>query len=208
MRTFDLEEEDYPSGFSFEEFKAIPSFSGRLKYASQHLKKLASGSSRVVYEVDDDKVLKIAKNKKGLAQNAAESDWGTQQYDIVARVYDTDEDNFFVEMQKAKKVTPASFKNFFGITFPQLREYLNYNEIRKSGSPRQQQNSQINPKFKEFMDEYEYIQDLMKFIYDYDFPMPGDFDRPSTWGEVEENGKKRLVLVDFGFNNDASALYN
>lgn len=199
---FDYEEEDYPEAFSFEKFKAIPSFNGRLKYASEHLKKLASGSSRVVYEVDDDKVLKIAKNRKGLAQNAAESDWGAQNYDIVARVYDTDEDNFFVEMQKAKKVTPASFKNFFGFTLEQLDTFLKYENARKHGKK-----IPINPNFLEFMYNYEYVQDLMTFITNYDFPMPGDFTRPSTWGEVEENGRKRLVLVDFGFTNDASALY-
>lgn len=49
-------------------------------------------------------VLKIAKNKKGLAQNRIEADRGIQQYGIVARVFDFDDDNsfpFWVEMELA-----------------------------------------------------------------------------------------------------------
>lgn len=210
MKNYNFEEEDYPSAFSFDEFKAIPSYAGRLRYAAQHLKKLSSGTSRVVYEVDDDKVLKIAKNRKGLAQNAAESDWGAQNYDIVARVYDADyNDHFYVEMEKAKKVTPNTFKNFFGFTLDQLQEYLRYQHYRMYRTVDQMKQYEINPQFVEFMDDYEYVQDLMHFIYDFNLPIPGDFGRASTWGEVEdENGRKRLVLVDFGFSNDAASLYS
>ena len=55
--------EAYPESFSFEEFNNIRSYNGKLKYANQRLKKISSGSSRVVYQVDNERVLKIAKNK-------------------------------------------------------------------------------------------------------------------------------------------------
>jgi mRNA-degrading endonuclease RelE of RelBE toxin-antitoxin system len=61
--------EDYPTSWSIEEFKKLNSFNARIKYCNQHLTRISSGSSRVVYKIDDEKVLKLAKNKKGLAQN-------------------------------------------------------------------------------------------------------------------------------------------
>lgn len=59
----------YPVSFNFDEFKSLKSFAQRVRYCDEHLQKLGSGSSRIVYVVDNDKVLKLAKNKKGLAVN-------------------------------------------------------------------------------------------------------------------------------------------
>ena len=61
--------EDYPIGWNKTEFEAINSFGGKLKYAREHLQIIASGSGRSVFRIDDQKAIKIAKNKKGLAQN-------------------------------------------------------------------------------------------------------------------------------------------
>ena len=98
-------EEVYPPSWSLDEFKSISSYAGRLKYAATHLKRISSGSSRVVYMVDNEKVLKIAKNRKGLAQNETEISFGNDYVfaDILANVYDSDEDNnIWVEMELAK----------------------------------------------------------------------------------------------------------
>ena len=64
-------DEAYPTSFNIEEFKQLKSFNQRIQYCEQHLQRISSGSSRIVYKIDDEKVLKLAKNKKGLAQNEA-----------------------------------------------------------------------------------------------------------------------------------------
>jgi mRNA-degrading endonuclease RelE of RelBE toxin-antitoxin system len=48
--------EEYPETFSFQQLEDIGSYAGKLRYAETHLQKLASGSARVVYKVDDTKV--------------------------------------------------------------------------------------------------------------------------------------------------------
>jgi len=98
--------EDYPSSFDMEEFKKLTSFAARIRYCEEHLQRISSGSSRIVYKIDDEKVLKLAKNKKGLAQNEIEVMYG-QSYDLestVAHVFEHDENYLWVEMELARKV--------------------------------------------------------------------------------------------------------
>jgi hypothetical protein len=106
----------YPASFNFDEFRQLRTFAERVKYCEQHLKRLSSGSSRIVYIVDDEKVLKLAKNKKGIAQNEVEIRLGTEPYyTCFANVYEYDENALWVEMeycQKAKKVILNQFTEF------------------------------------------------------------------------------------------------
>lgn len=64
-----MREMAYPMFFNMEEMLSLDSYSARVRYCQQRLQKIGNGSSRVVFAVDDEKVLKVAKNKKGIAQN-------------------------------------------------------------------------------------------------------------------------------------------
>lgn len=60
---------------TYEEFKQdflpelqnIRSFAGKIRLADQNLSRIGSGTGRAVYDVDGEKVLKLAKNPKGIA---------------------------------------------------------------------------------------------------------------------------------------------
>jgi hypothetical protein len=182
----------YPSSFSFDEFNKISSHIGKLRYANTHLQRITSGSSRTVYKVDDEKVLKIAKNKKGLDQNASESDWSIHSYGISATVFNHSEDDFWVEMELAKRVSPSRFKALTGISFVDLQVALRHLEYR---SKRYSVYQPPKPDPKIF--ENEFYQNLERFIYDYDFPT-GDLARLNSYGEVLREGEPKIVLIDFG----------
>lgn len=187
--------EDYPSNFNFEEFNSIKSYNGKLKYANERLQKLGSGSARVVYKVDDEKVLKIAKNKKGIAQNSVEAEGYLQNYEIVAKVFETDYDDFWIEMEWAKKVTPTRFREITGIDIKKLWNFLFYDKSNRN------QTMSLTPEEIEKIDENEFVQNLMSLIHDYDMIYPGDFGRLSSYGEVMRDGKPTIVLVDFGLTS-------
>ena len=59
-----------------KELNNINSFANRIKYADNNLTRIGGGSGRIVYELNDTKVLKLAKNQKGVAQNNVEFDLG------------------------------------------------------------------------------------------------------------------------------------
>jgi len=98
-------DEDYPVNFDIFNFKNIRSYAGKLRYAESHLgRPIGRGSSRVVYRVDNNKVLKLAKNKKGIAQNETEIHWSGDAVlgEILAQIFDYDRENsLWVEMELA-----------------------------------------------------------------------------------------------------------
>ena len=193
----------YPVSFSFEEFNNISSHSGKLKYANERLQKLSSGSSRVVYRVDDDKVLKIAKNSKGLAQNSTESDYSLQRsYSIIAKVFEVSDDGFWVEMELAKKTTPNRFKELNGVSIKEVDDILRnlknvydpyYRKMHGSGNL-----LELEKKQHEIINNNEFLSELWDMIQNYDMSYPADFGRISSYGEVLRDGDPTIVLVDFG----------
>ena len=53
--------------FSLQELSNISSFRGRVQYCRQMLGlPIGNGSSRMTFQIDDEKVLKLAKNEKAL----------------------------------------------------------------------------------------------------------------------------------------------
>lgn len=48
----ELMDEDYPSSFDMEHFKSLTSFNKRIQYCKENLKRISSGSGRIVYMID------------------------------------------------------------------------------------------------------------------------------------------------------------
>ena len=194
--------EDYPETWNQDAFEKITSFSGKLKYANERLRKIASGSGRVVFQIDNEKVLKVAKNKKGLAQNNVESERLLQNYDITARTFDRgdvvqDIGPFWCTMELAKKVGKKRFEELTGVTMDELHTHLMYNSTRrkyKVAPPRTPEDAA----YLEKIQNNEFVIDLTGLMADYDFPDIGDMTRLSTYGEVNRDGKAKIVLVDYG----------
>jgi hypothetical protein len=194
-------DEDYPTSWSIEEFKKLTSFSARVNYCNQHLQRLSSGSSRIVYKIDDNKVLKLAKNKKGIAQNETEIDFGNDSYvnDVVAKIFDHDENNLWVEMELAKKVTPSIFKNIVGVTFENYCHIIKYrNSISVDFGFTVSKPENYNDIW-----ENEFVYNMMDFMVNYELPW-GDLCRLSSYGLV---GNNRIVLIDYGLTSDVYDTY-
>jgi hypothetical protein len=195
-----VDEMAYPLAFNFEEFRAIRSFAGRLDYAKRTLLgKVGAGSGRAVFQIDNEKVLKVAMNAKGVAQNEAESDWGAQHYDIIAKVFERDPEGTWLEMELAKRVSPSRFKQLTGITLDELIHWMRHTEGIGYGK--------LSPEEDERMNDNEFAADVAQFVADYAYPVPGDFGAKSTYGEVLRKGKPTVVIVDFGYNSDTDAIY-
>lgn len=192
--------------FDINQFKNIRSFSGRKKYAEQHLQQIGRGSSRVVYDLGDGKVLKLAYNPKGLAQNETEAGLMNDNISIIAKVFDADEDGLWVIMEKAEKMKPSQFKQFFGYNVHTVDMFLNnYHALSKGRDKRHTWS--LPEKTNEDLWENEYISDITQLSEWYDI-VPTDFGRLANWGVVERDGTKVPVVVDYGFDsNTASTLY-
>lgn len=203
-----LIEEDYPAEFSMEELKSLKTFKQKADYCAKTLKRLSSGSSRIVYLVDDTKVLKLAKNKKGLEQNRAESNTHIQDYDCFARVFDSDYDDYWVEMELAQKCTEAKFQSIVGFTLKQIYSAIEYYHSDVAGIKYNRFTTREGKEiFKQYGDENELLFGLTHFISDYQLKGIGDFGQLSSYGIVERNGQPTVVLIDYGLGNRTYDMY-
>jgi len=192
-----LPEMAYPASFSMEQFNAIKTYKGKMQYANQHLQKLANGSSRTIFKIDDEKVLKLAKNEKGLAQNNIETDFYLSNHTITANIFESDslhDRPYWLEMEFAKKLTPTRFKAITGFTLDEIYLFLNYIANNKE--------AKITPELKEKIHDNEFVNNLEDMAISMDMPIPGDLARLSTYGEVIRDGKPTVVVIDYGLTKD------
>jgi hypothetical protein len=205
-----LEEMAYPVNFNMEELKNINSFVERVKYCNSRLKYLGQGSSRRVYMVDDEKCLKMAKNRKGIAQNIEEINLGNDIYagSCFAKVYDYDQNGLFVEMELARKAKESDFERLAGIPFDCycdliVRTAINY--LPNNCQSRNWVTSSMEDIYNYVMDnidDFEFINQVIEYMSNFQVKAYGDLQRLSSYGVVRRNGQEEMVIIDFGLTED------
>jgi GNAT superfamily N-acetyltransferase len=182
------------------EFNKINTFIGKIDYANRNLNRIASGTGRIVYDIDGNKVFKLAKNTKGISQNDAESSAAVYKSydDILTDVIEYADDDSWLIAEKAKKITSLRFKELIGYDINQFYAYLANDDLEINGYPKRYK---IDPTIEAQMHDDEQIQRFRNFIIDYDINV-GDFGRISSYGEIVREGIPTLVLTDYGLTKD------
>lgn len=207
--------EDYPSSWNAEEFAKLTSFSARKQYAEEHLKRISSGSSRIVYQIDNEKALKLAKNKKGIAQNQAEIDVHEDSYisneTLFAQLHSYDENGLWIEMDLVRKFTQSMSEKLIGLKWSDYLEFLNWSKAHyeRGGNPRRLYGKEKENYFVSFLgdDDYAFLTQMYYFLLDKQLDAIGDFMRPSTYGVVKEDGEDVIKIVDYGLNDQVASDY-
>lgn len=204
-----MDEMAYPAGFSLDTLKSLGSYSKRVKYCQEHLQRIGAGSSRVVFAVDSEKVLKVAKNEKGIAQNQEEmQDWRQEYYDCFAKVYDATEDGTFLEMQAAKRAKESDFKRLTGYDWDVMSAWIAY--TASLYTPRHRMGYRDHSydalfdsdEWAELLNDYNIFQAIHAYLCDTCTGAYGDLMRLSSWGVVSEDGHEKLVIIDFGLTDE------
>lgn len=201
-----LQEMAPPSDWDLSTFDK--SFAAQVRYATEKAKRIGSGSSRVVFEIPYQgrtTVLKIAKNKKGLAQNEVEGDWSLYNYypDILIPLIDKDTEHdepTWLHFEKANKLTSSKFKSMTGFTFNQFAKVLMYqhNKITATKSHFNYIYNMSESLVTKIL-ETELLSDVVDMCVCYDI-LPGDFGRIANWGEYQG----RPVIIDVGFTKSVA----
>lgn len=187
--------------------KEIGSFKGKQDFLNQRLTRIGGGSGRVVYDIDGTKVIKLAKNSKGIAQNEEEWRLGRDYYlkSTVTEVFDGEDNGLWIISEKAKKVSERRIKELTDIpSLHLLGIYLSNTIARNNG----RQTSHLDDNIKEDLDENEFAMELVDLAMNYSQSV-GDMDRASTYGEVLRDGQPTIVLTDYGLSDEVyDAHYN
>jgi hypothetical protein len=173
------------SDIKLQQLSILPSFNQRVKFAKANWPKITSGSSREIFEYSPDKILKLAKNDKGIDQNSVENDNFIQTHykNIIANVIDSDPDDKWLVVEKASKMSTGQFKSITGIDFLNFCNYIQ-NRI---------DNKKYPVKDQEKLDNDEFVYNIVDLLGNFDMPA-GDATRKNSWGIINN----RAVLVDYG----------
>jgi hypothetical protein len=166
---------------------------------------IAKGSSRMVFKLDDDRVIKFAHNNKGIAQNKVESNPQLQSRygDIVAKVYDRSPNYYWLESEYVTQAEPDQWANRLGLaTHSEFKNYLANVLFYDQASP--QDKKQFEKKYQAWLDSivkrapeaYEMLQLAREFSMKY-----GDFAH-NNLGFSTQDG--RPVILDYGFDAETA----
>ena len=185
------------STFNVEELKKINSWAGKMHYLEGCLHRLGKGSSRAVYLLEPTKVIKLAINKKGIAQNEHESDLkdGAAQYsDVMAQIIDYDENYLWVEMEVAKKLDFKLFRSITGLSFRTFSNAMWRIGMSEMGYQRYYDDIPEEVKQNEFFQEIEDCANYLGIT-------ASDLQSKNQWGMVTRDGMTKIVIIDYGLNN-------
>lgn len=201
-------------GFSLGYLKQLRSFAEKVRYCDEYLGgRIGNGTSRIVYQLDDEKVLKLAKNDKGIAQNEQEGrpDYYRDSIGIFAEVYynlsDQDDYTFIV----SEYVLPAKEKDLeriIGLDECTYERFVNTAEYNRLGRRKNIWNRMDDEDFQYLLeqDEYGFLYQLNDYIMSYDMPA-GDFSVLRNLGIVSRDGQEQLVILDSGLSNEVYNKY-
>jgi len=202
-----LQETPLPDDWDKSKYKSHNSFASRIRYAVERAQKIGTGSSRVAFEIEYEgrpTILKIAKNKKGIAQNDYESQMLNDYYatglGILIPMIDHDEENEYptwLHLEKAEKMKPNQFKQFFNGLRPE--EMLN---VARYGSGKIQVPPETAEKYSQHIEDNEYIDGVVDLIGNYDIG-ENDLSRLANWGVY----KNEPVIIDIGGSSEVMKLH-
>ena len=191
--------------FSLEELSSIKSFANKVKYCKQYLgMSIGSGSSRTVFQIDDEKVLKLAKNAKGIAQNEYEYDnYYACNDDVLPRCFECADDYSWIISEYVLPATKNDFKVVFGMTWDEFCGWLNRTKLQyvHSSYRRYMWNVMDEDKWLDIIENNENIQPLYDWLTNYQHDM-GDLHRIANWGLTIRDGEPTLVILDNGLSEE------
>lgn len=194
--------------FDLEIFRGLKTFRARIDYCQRSLVRISSGSSRIVYDLGNGKVLKIARNRKGLYQNQKEAvlseDWVFSSEGIIAKVLDGVENGEWIISEKARKLTAPLFKKITGYSWEEFIQAINYEERRLHGKESVWNSDVASEELMDRMwnDEDGLPWSVFNIMGNYTDLVVGDLKKMNSWGVVERDGDLEVVLVDYGLDDD------
>lgn len=192
------------------------SFSAMRMAASDFgLLEIGLGSSRIVFEMGEGKVIKLARNEKGVEQNKLEYTAGRdpEVHDLLASVLDVADDYAWIIAEAVEPLDDGDVKKAEGVSgvpWIEVRRILGLSDKSEFAATA----AGIKKKIERLGDNTgssclrgaEFIDALGGFLDRYRDMLPGDIVKLSSWGV---NKKGCLVLLDYGITRKKfKELYN
>ena len=192
-------------GFRLDYLSSCNTYDEMINYCVEMLgEPIGVGSSRVVFQIDDETVLKLARNDKGNAQNKEEINIGLNSGLIyVPKVFNgSDEKNGnWIISEFVLPAKKGDFRKVFGIKFDDIADFCYH--LQESGD-----NCFLSDYHKkrvqEIYDDYSWCVNGTKLLkeisilYEKHNSLVNDLVNMGNWGLCRRNGKTYMVMLDSG----------
>lgn len=168
--------------FNQENLKGLKTFKQRKDVVQKELRDKKTGSARAVYILDENRVLKLAKNPKGIAQNLTEIKAGTDKEfsDIVTNILEYNEKGEWLIAERAKPISEDKFKE---LTTFQFNGFMHW--LRGWGGE----------EMNNFYKDKPFAVKIKKLTVKYNLDV-NDLLDISAWGKTNN----KVVLIDYGLD--------
>lgn len=187
-----------PYEFTLQRLDSFRNFSSKVHYCKQHLHLLGKGSSRMVFLLDENKVLKLAYNEAGLAQNSVENNPEIHEKygKILNKIYRTSHDLSWVIAQRTLVPHPKELQNHIGMT---IQEMIDYQEAthKNSFENNPEMLIELYEKYSEENENKPIAREIIDMALYHNF-LGGDFIRYDSWGKVDGDFK----IHDYGLTKE------
>lgn len=204
--------------FSFEELNNIKMFKDKLNYCKKMLgPSFGKGSARICFELNDEWVLKLAYNQKGIGQNEEEYDKMSSNYFSCFPKIDennTPNDYSYIVAENVLPAKESDFKFLLGFGFSEFKKYIY--DIASQYSDRQSaqyilNNGHGDKKLSKLYQNIEnddegFIAVMNDYMTNTASPI-GDLLRMSSYGLVKRTYGPELVLIDAGLSVEVFNTY-
>jgi hypothetical protein len=168
----------------------METFSDCKEYAEKNLKHLSSGSSRIVYLTPKKTILKLAKNKKGFAQNEAEAN-PKMKSRYLNEILSHAGNYTWIETYYLEKISTKEFEEMTGLKFDDFGDGIRYGLKKVSGNTDLEK-----PENFDKVEKSDIYKEMFRIGNKFKL-MPGDLARISSWGVKD----KHPVLIDAGLTS-------
>ena len=201
-------------GFDYNMLRNMP-FAKKIRYCKDMLGfPIGNGSSRMVFQIDDEKCLKLAKNAKGIAQNEQESTVLTDHYkakfSIFPKMYEDVSDMDKFQWIVSEYVLPAKAKDFkvaTGYDWKTVQMFIATVCARYDRNSNQLIDDDTMEQIMEYDEEHSgFFLELEGYLCDYQMPV-GDYLRLANWGMTKRYGEPYMVILDDGLTDDIFKKY-
>jgi len=174
---------EFGDRFNFKKFKSLNNVRKMKAFADSFLQKLGQGSSRAAYVFSSNKVLKVAINKKGIAQNKTELDVFTnpQTKPMISKIVDYDPNYMWLLADSVREFkSERDFEIAAGISFDDF-----IYDVKDVKAGRLETDNPL-------------VMNTVNTINSTDL-LIGDIAIVEHWGKSADG---RVVLLDYGFTKE------
>ena len=199
-------------GFRLDVLRSKGDFKGMLKYCIDMFgEPIGAGSSRIVFQIDDETVLKLAGNDKGIAQNKEEMKIGLDsELTYVPKVFNgsDEKDGLWIISEYVLPAEKKDFRKVFGIKFDDISNFCFFLQSTKGPFSKHYANL-----VREIYDDYSWCVNGTKLLREIELlfnkhdSMVNDLVQLANWGMCRRNGKTYMVMLDAGCSQEVFNRY-